>query len=361
MPRRALLFLVLVLSIAAVGYYFASRNGGQQAGPAQGPGPGGFAIPVQAVAVTTDALVQSIPAVGSLRSAESVVIGSEIAGRISKLSIEEGGRVAKGAVLVEVSPEIYQAELTQAEARLTLSRRNHDRALELQRQGAGTVRALDEAAAALRNDEAALQLARVRLDKTRITAPFDGVLGLRRVSVGAYVTPGDPIVNLEAIDPMKVDFRIPEIYLTSVHVGQQIDISVDALPGATFMGEVYAIDPQIDISGRSIVIRANVPNPEGRLRPGLFAHVNLIIDRRENALLVPERALVPIGEDQFVFKVVEGKAALTKIQIGQRQQGRVEVTSGLSPGDLVVTDGQIKLHDGVPVMVLDGRTGMAAQ
>ena len=360
MNPRSNLFLLAVAVLAGTGYYVWTKTHGA---PTNGPQVqmGGFSIPVEAAIVAAGPLVRSIPAVGSLRSAESVIISSEIMGRISRLHVEEGRKVAKGTLLVEISPEIYDAELIQAQARLTLSQRNHERALELQKQGAGTIRALDEAAAALRNDLAAVELAKARLSKTRITAPFDGVLGLRRVSVGAYLNPGDAIVNLEAIDPIKVDFRVPENSLTAVHVGQLIDVVVDALPSMSFRGELYAIDPMIDVSGRSVLIRAQIPNPDGRLRPGLFAHVNLIVERRENALLLAERALVPIGNDQFVFTIVDGKATRVKVRIGQRRGGQVEVVEGLSAGDRVVTDGQIKLNDGMPVMVIGDAGGMPAQ
>lgn len=359
MTRRSIVLLITVAVLGGAGYYYWTTTHSTPGGPQARAG--GFSIPVEATKLEPGTLVLSIPAVGSLRSAESVTISSEIMGRVSRLHIDEGRRVTKGTVLVEVSPEIYDAELVQAEARLTLSRRNHERALELQKQGAGTIRALDEAASALRNDQAAVELAKVRLSKTRITAPFDGVLGLRRVSVGAYLSPGDGIVNLEAIDPIKVDFRVPENSLTSVHVGQPIDVAVDAIPGVVFKGDVYAIDPMIDMSGRSIMIRAQIPNPDATLRPGLFANVRLIVERRENALLLPERALVPIGDDQFVFKIVDGKAAMTKIKTGQRRNGLVEVVDGLSAGDQVVTDGQIKLFDGVGVMVIGASAGMPPQ
>ena len=354
---RALVILVLIAVASAGGYFYfwgpqdapATAQGGPESGPT-----GGFAVPVEAATVRAGTVVEAIPAVGSLRSTESVLIAPEIEGRISRLRVNEGKRVSAGTLLVELAPEIYQAELAQAQARLTYSKRSHERALKLQRQGAGTQRALDEASANLQNDLAALELAKARLDKTRIRAPFDGVLGLRRVSTGAYVKPGDPIINVEAIDPMKVDFRVPEIYLTTIQVGQKIDISVNALPGHAFTGSVYAIDPLIDVSGRSIVVRARVPNPKGILKPGLFAQISLIVEKREGALLVPERTLVPIGADQFVFKIVDGKAVRTKVTIGNRKSGEVEIVSGLAQGDIVVTDGQIKIADGTPVQVSNG-------
>ncbi len=201
----------------------------------------------------------------------------------------------------------------------------------------------------MRVDQAVLELAKARLDKSMISAPFDGVVGLRKVSVGDFVNVGDDIVNLEQIDPLKTDFRVAEVYLGAVRPGQRIELRVDAFPGETFTGEVYAIDPLIDESGRSIVLRARLPNPDNRLRPGLFVRVALVLNERNGAIQVPEQALVPQGQDQFVFRVVDGKAALTKVVPGLRRDGMVEVVEGLDPNDTVVTAGQIKLRDGAEV------------
>jgi len=192
-------------------------------------------------------------------------------------------------------------------------------------------------------------LSRARLDKTDVRAPFSGILGLRRVSPGDYVTPGQDLVNIEDIDPLKVDFRVPERYLANLSAGQRIRVRVDAFPDRSFEGRVYAVDPQIDPAGRSIAIRARIDNPERVLRPGLFARVRLIVDERPNALVIPEQAIVPRGERRYVFRVKDGKAVLTEVRVGQRRQGSVEVVEGLSEGDTVVTAGQLKIRDGVSV------------
>jgi membrane fusion protein (multidrug efflux system) len=296
--------------------------------------------------------VVEVRAVGSLRSNESVLIAPEIAGRIGAIAVEEGAPVEAGAPIATLDYAVYEAELAQAEASLVLSRQNHKRAEELVAKGAGTQRALDEAKAALAHDRAAVDLARARLAKTQVVAPFAGVLGMRRVSVGAYVNAGDPIINLEQIDPIKVDFRVPEAALATVAPGRPIAITVDSLPGRTFEGTIMAVDPLVDEAGRSIVVRARLPNPDGVLKPGLFARVAVIVERRDQALLVPERAIVPFGEDNFVFRVVDGVAAMTKVTLGQRQAGEVEILDGVSAEDTVVTDGLLKIGDGSPVAVI---------
>jgi membrane fusion protein (multidrug efflux system) len=344
------LFVLIIGAGAAAGYWawFAppAANGGAAENAAEAP------IPVEAAAVRIDTVLQQIRAVGTLRSNESVTIASEVSGRILEIAGQEGQEVTRGKVILRLDPAIYEAELAQARSALALSERNYKRANDLKASGAGTGRALDEAIASLHSDQAAVTLAEARLAKTQIAAPFNGVLGLRRMSVGAYVNPGDMIVNLEQIDPLKVDFRIPENALGVAKVGQPLLVTVDALPGETFEGSVYAVDPQIDEIARNITLRATLPNRAGKLRPGLFVRVALIVARRDNAVLVPERALVPMAADQFVFRVVDDKAVITRVVLGERVGNEVEIVEGLAANDIVVTDGVLKIRDGSPVSVL---------
>jgi membrane fusion protein (multidrug efflux system) len=318
---------------------------------------GGFAVPVEAVTVAVERVDLTIPAVGSLRSNESVALSPEIAGRVNEILAEEGQAVSAGAPVARLDQSVYKAEIAEIEANLALSRANFKRADELLRKKAGTQRARDEAEAELRANEAKLVLAQAMLDKTVIAAPFAGVLGLRSVSVGQYLAPGDPIFKLEAIDPLKVDFRVPEVYFGNVRAGAVIKVTVDALPDAELAGTVYAIDPLVDEAGRAVVVRATVPNKDRRLRPGLFARVALIYDTIEAAIFVPEEAIMPIGQDKFVFKVVDGKAAMTKVTIGERLLGRAEIREGLAAGDTVVTAGQLKIRDGADVTVMPNGNG----
>jgi membrane fusion protein (multidrug efflux system) len=189
------------------------------------------------------------------------------------------------------------------------------------------------------------------------------VLGLRQVSVGDFVQAGDDLVSLVDLDPLKVDFRIPEIALAALRVGQEVAVSVDALPGETFIGSVYAIDPEVDVNGRAVILRASIDNRSGQLRPGLFARVSLVLERKSDALLVPEEAIVPQGEKQLVYTIVDGTATLVPVETGDRHAGRVEIVSGLAPGDRVVTAGQMKLRPGAKVVAeaaADSAAGNAA-
>ena len=348
---KAVTQIIVALCMLAVAggawWYFyaeapAASGAGQQA-------PANMQIPVETAEVTVGPIQRRLTAVGSLRSNESVVIRPEIAGRIAAFKFDEGEPVTKGQPLVMLDDSVWRAEVEQAQAALGLAQANYDRAVDLLKRKAGTTKARDEAVAELRADQAALELAKARLDKTVIRAPFDGVVGLRKASVGDFVDVGKEIVNVEQIDPLKVDFRVAEVYVGAVKPGQKLDVGVDAFAGDKFTGQVYAIDPLIDESGRSILLRARLPNPDRRLRPGLFARVSLVLNERESAIQVPEQALVPQGQDQFVFKVTDGKAAFTKVEVGIRREGMAEITAGLAPGDVVVTAGQLKIRDGVPV------------
>ena len=335
----------------------APAAGGAPSGASAGAKPPGGAppMPVEAVPVRIGTVERTVAAVGSLLSNESVVIRPEIAGRISEIAFKEGQRVAKGTVLVRLDDAIARATLAQAQASIAFSRAELSRADQLVRQNTGPLRNREQASAKLLADEAAVQLAKAQLDKQVITAPFDGVLGLRKVSVGDFVQPGKDIVNLEDIDTLKLDFRVPEMFLPAVKVGQTVKVAVDAFGGRGFDGTVYAIDPLVDVNGRALAIRARVPNPDGSLRPGLFARVSLTLTTVPDAVLVPEQAIVAFGKDQFVFKVVDGKVAQTRVVLGERRNAEVEISKGLAPGDTVVTAGQLKIRDGAAVAVVPAK------
>lgn len=356
---KAVLGWAVVAGLVVGGYFYWQHEyktpGSGVAAPAgdqQAP-----AIRVEAVKVSIGPMVREIGAIGTLRSNESVIIRPEIAGRIAAIAFSEGQRVTEGQPMVRLDDTTYVAQLRRAEANLVLSEANSRRAVMLYAQGAGTERARDEAAAKLQADQAEIQLARAILAKTVITAPFDGTVGLRKVSVGAYVAPGQDIANLESIHPIKVDFRVPEIFLAAVRVGQTLAVLADAFPGRSFTGEVYAIDPLIDEAGRSILLRAVVDNAGMVLRPGQFVRISLVVKETANALMVPEEALVPRGSEVVVYRVVDGKAVPATVIIGNRRSGKVEITEGLSPDDVVVTAGQMKLRPGAAVAVVDAKQG----
>jgi membrane fusion protein (multidrug efflux system) len=362
MIRSIVAVFIVLLAAAGGAYWYFVQLPAQLAAqapagaPARGGPPAGFAMPVEAAPVRVGTSQRQVLAVGTIRSNESVIIKPEVAGRIVQIGFIEGQKVKKGQILLQLDSSIERAELVQAQAQLALAKANYERADELVKRNAGTGRALDEARAALRTGEAAVQLSQARLDKFTLLAPFDGMLGLRKVSVGDYVSGGAEIVNLEMVDPLKVDFRVPELFLATLRTGQKAAITVDAMPDRKFEAEVFAIDPLVDQAGRSVVIRARIPNPDDALRPGLFARVVLTIEERKNAVFVAEQSLVPVGDQHFLFKVVDKDGAKvvawTKVKIGERRKGEVEIIEGLVAGDTVVTAGLLKVRDGMPVQII---------
>lgn len=350
--------VLLLAAVATLSYIAGSRNAPPAAGPStpagapqKGPAGAPAGIAVEARNPAPARLPQSIMTVGSLRSDEAVVVRPEIAGRVAEIAFKEGQRVERGQVLVRLDDSVQRADLERARANLTLSRSKYDRAVDLRAKGFISSQAKDEAENTLKVAQADAELAAARLAKTEVKAPFGGIIGLRSVSVGDYVKEGQDMVNLEEIDPLKVDFRVPEVFLAQVKAGQVLQVTMDALPERTWPGQVYAINPLVDANGRAIAIRAQVSNADGRLRPGMFARVRLLTSEVRDSLMIPEECLFPVGDDKYVYKVVDGRALRQKVDIGQRREGKVEVLGGLASTDLVVTAGVVKLRDGAPVRV----------
>jgi membrane fusion protein, multidrug efflux system len=336
----------------------SEAGGGPAAGGGGGP-PGGMMLPVEAVTVKAEPLGRGVSTVGTLRADEAIVVRPEIAGRVVKIHFTEGQRVKAGAPLFSLDSSVQRAALREAQATLENARRTSTRSEELARGDLISRSELENAQAQLSVAEARVSSARAQLQKTALVAPFDGVVGLREVSVGAYVNFGQALVNLVRLDPMEVDFSLPESDLGLVKAGQPITVTVDALRGETFKGEVTAIDPMMDINSRSARLRAQIDNDDYKLRPGLFARIVLGTGSNETALLVPEQALLQQGETRFVYIIVDGKAKRAEVKTGQRVPGKLEIVSGLKPGDQVITAGQGKpmMHEGMPVVVLPSGGG----
>jgi membrane fusion protein, multidrug efflux system len=354
-------FLVPLAAAAAL-LLSACSDDAEGGGAAGGGPPGGMQLPVEAVTIQPEPLDSGLATVGSLRADESVVVRPEVAGRITRIHFTEGGGVRAGQSLVSLDAASAGAALREAEANLANSRSAAARASELVDQQLVARSAYDDIRARRAVDEARLASARAAMSKMTLRAPFSGQIGLRSVSVGEYVNAGQDLVTLVRLDPIEVDFSVPETRLAGLRNGQPVQVEVDAFPGEAFGGEVVAIDPVVDPDSRSLRLRAQVANPDHRLRPGQFARVRLQSGGDRQALLVPEQALMQTGDERFVYTVVDGKAKRTVIRTGTRVPGKVEVTAGLVPGDVVITAGQAKpmMSDGMPVMVLPGE-GEAGQ
>ena len=351
MKRIAYLAAAVALLIIAglVWRHYAKAPPSAVAKPAAGPA---RALPVKAVQVRQDAIVETVTAVGTLLANESMMIRPEIDGRIETIHFQEGQVVRKGDRLVSLDASEVEAQLASAVAAANLNRSRLQRSGELYAKKFISAQALDEARENLNQTNAREAEIRAKLAKSVVRAPFEGVAGLRQVSPGAYAKAGQDVARLEGIGTLKLDFRVPEAYLRKIRTGQALAVTVDAYPAETFEGTIYAIEPSVDEATRTVLLRARLPNPGVRLKPGMFARVMLTLERRENALVVPEQAIVPQGDGRYVFRIVEGKAVLTKIELGLRRPGEVEIVSGLAAGQTIVADGQLKLRDGAAVAVM---------
>ena len=336
-----------------------AATGGAAGGGSGGTGGGGKPT-VEVAQVELMDLVDETQTVGSLRSRQGVVLRPEVSGRITQLNFRDGDRVKKGQLLVQFDDQLPAAQVQQAQAELNIAKANNTRNAELVAQNFISRRTLDESAAAQQVAEAKLALARATESRLKIMAPFDGLAGIRSVNVGDYLKDGADIVNLEDMDAIFVDYRLPERFQTKIRRGQSSVVELDALPGRKFSAIVLAIDPLIDANGRSVGVRACIDNRRLQLRPGMFARVNAVFGQRDSARVIPEEAIVPQGGKQFVVKVVNGTTPNSRVtqraevKLGLRSPGKVEVLEGLEPGDSVVTAGQQRVQrDGTEVRVLD--------
>ncbi len=303
--------------------------------------------------VRVDRFYDRVEALGTTRANESVEITTTVNERIVELRFDDGKQVNAGDVLVVLERDQEVAAVKAAEAILAERRSAYERAQRLEsRQFAATAQ-LEERLAAMKEAEAELDIARAELAEREIRAPFAGVLGLRNVSVGTLVEPGDPIVTLSDLGVMKLDFAVPSTYLATLRPGLKILARTPAFGGQEFSGEVSGVANQVDQVTRSVLARALVPNPDRLLRPGLLMTVTLLKNPRE-ALVVPEEALVPRGEENFVLVVrrdrddtVERRA----VEVGGRRPGEVEILSGLEPGELVITHGTNRVQPGQRIAI----------
>ena len=336
----SLLAAAVLLALAGCG------DGDQAAGPG---GPGGRAPSVVGARVESQAFSDSIEAVGTAYANEQTVLTSPVTERIESLFFNDGAVVSRGAVIARLSRGEESADLAAVEARARQAQQQLGRLQELQERGFATRAALEEQTAArdaARADASAIQS---RISDRVIRAPFSGVLSLRTISPGAIVNAGSPIATISDVSSIKLDFTLPEQFLSVIEKGQNIEAHAAAYPNETFRGEIDNIDAVVDPLSRSVTVRAQLPNPDRRLRPGMLLTVEIVSDAR-TSLSVPETALVSSGEDTYVFIVDDdGVARRTRIEIGARQDGRVEVLGGLDAGDRFVADGTVKVRDDMPV------------
>ncbi|MGI2324006.1 MULTISPECIES: efflux RND transporter periplasmic adaptor subunit [unclassified Methylococcus] len=354
MSNKSFGVLVLAASLAAIaGWWRHTATPPAAVPPADVRVPP--SVPVFVARVWAESVDDAIDAVGTLLADESVVIRPEVPGRVKAIRFTEGKPVRAGEVLIELEQDEYRAALAQSLAQQELDQANFARMKAMRERAHVSAQQYDEAVSKLKYSNALVERDRVLLQKTVLRAPFDGIVGIRQVSVGEYVDKGKALVNLEALDPVKLDFKVPEKYAGTVTRGLALTAEVAAYPGRVFSGQVYAVDPRLEEESRALRVRARLPNPDRALRPGMFARIHLALGAARRALFVPESALVVKGSSASVFRVVAGKAVATPVAIGARYKGKVEIVQGLAEGDSVVTEGQVKLRDGAPVAVLEAK------
>jgi len=362
----AVMAFVGVCAASGAAWWFQNKTGASadvaQPAVASPATPSGPARPtaVETVKVETQTLVDETQAVGSLRSRQGVMLRPEVGGRVKEIFFNDGQRVRKGQVMVQFEDQLQQAQLSQAKAEMSIAEANHKRNQELVAQNFISKRSLDESGAALEVNRAKLALADATLQRLKVLAPFDGITGLKQVNVGDYLKDGADMVNVEDLDAVLLDFRLPERFQAKIRAGQKAQLTVDALPGRPFTAIVQAVDPLIEANGRSVGVRGCIDNRQQQLRPGMFARVNAVFGSRENAMVIPEEAIIPQGGRTFVVKVVAGEkpdslmSERVVVKTGLRLPGKVEIVEGLAVGDTVVIAGHQRLQkDGTAVRVVD--------
>lgn len=330
----------LLLAVAACG---------QEADTLGGGGGGAPPVPVEVVVARTDTVVDAIAATGQVEAIQAIALQPEVSGRVTAILVREGASVREGTPLLRIDDAQLRAQVARAEADRDLAAQALARSRELLKLDGISREELERAEATARSTQAALDLLAIQLERTVVRAPFAGVVGERRISLGDMVTPAAPLMTLQTVDPQRAAFSVPERFADQVEEGQEVTFRVAALPGRTWRGRVDFVSPSIDPTSRTVLIKAQVPNPTRDLQAGMFLELRLATDTRPGAVVIPEDAVVPLDQGTFVWVVAKGQAERREVILGVRTPGFVEVRSGIAAGDQVVVAGQVRLQPGAPV------------
>ena len=338
-------FLLAAAALAACG------GDAEPAGGPGGGGPGGGmpAMPVEVAVARTDTVTDAIAATGEIEAMQSIELRPDVDGRITQIYVREGSAVARGAALFKIDDAELRAQLARWEAERDLAQQNLTRTRGLLEQRASSQAELERAEATARSAEAQAQLLRVQVARTPVRAPFAGVAGARSVSIGDYVTTQTPLITLQTVNPQRAVFTVPERHAAALGRGQKVAFRVAALPGREFEGTVDFVDPVVQMPGRTIMVKAVVPNGTRELQSGMFIEARLATEVRPSAVVIPEDAVIPLQGQNFVWVVKDGKAGRRQVELGVRTTGFVEVRAGIEPGEQVVVGGVAMLQEGAPV------------
>lgn len=347
---RSIVFLIISAAVAGGGWLFWQQQKALKLAPAAAAKAKG-AMPVSTAKVTKADYALDLLAIGTVAADESIDLSANVTETVTALHFEDGQQVKKGTLLVELSAAEELAALSASKSQLTEHEREITRLQSLVKDGAAPEARLEERRTLADVAKQSILEAEARLADRRIVAPFDGWLGLRRISVGALVSPGAVIVSLDKIDVVKIDFSVPETYLGMIKEGTEIEARTEATRDRVFKGKLSRLDSRVDPATRAVAARAEVPNADLLLKPGMLVTASLRVEPRIS-LSIPERALVPIGSKTFVFTIADDKAKRAEVTIGRRKPGYIEVLKGLEENQLVVADGLVGLQDGMVVKII---------
>ena len=338
--------VVVILALLIIPKLSSSSSGDPASSASAGAGP----TPVTVHIVKPQKLDNRILTTGTIMANEEVELKTETSGKVVKILFKEGTRVKKGDLLVKINDEELQAQLSRAKSALNLAEDNaHRFKLLLEREGVSQ-QEYDAAMNELNARKADVQLYEAQIAKTEVRAPFDGVVGLRNISEGDYVTTSTDIASMQNVDPIKIDFSIPEKYASYTNTGDKIEFTISG-SDKTYIGKVYAIEPKVDENTRTLQMRAICPNTKNEIHPGSFADVTLILREISDALMVPSQAIIPILKGQKVFLYKGGVVKEAVVKIGIRTDKNVEIMDGISPMDTVITSGILQIAPGMPVTI----------
>lgn len=347
--KKLLTGLVLLAAVAALAYpkvkpiFSGDENTATQQGSES-------VLKVDAVEVQPTRVQDKIFSTGSILANEEVELRSEVSGKITDIYLEEGKNVRKNQLLIKINDSELKAQLQRAEYRLELAEEQERRQQQLLKKGGISQEDYDATLNEVNVLKSEVQLIQAQIDKTEIRAPFEGKVGLKYVSDGSYISPTTRIASLQSINPVKLDFSVPERYVNRVKVGDKITFTVQGTDN-NFEGEIYAIEPKIESQTRTLQLRARSNNDEGLLVPGAFADLELILETIEDALMIPSISLVPEIQGQKVYLFSDGSVVEQRVKTGIRTADRVQILEGIQPGDTVLTTGLLQVRDGMPVQI----------
>ena len=343
---------ITIVLLGGLLYYTYQQKGAPQE-EAQMQVPAMPPVPVEAGLPEVGTFEEFVSIEGTLKANEYVTLRPEVEGRVREIYFTSSQRVKKGDKILKIEDATYKAYLEEAEAKLELARSKYERALALLKKQAGTVKEKDETYAGWQISKAEVEKTRSQLKKTLIVAPFDGIVGLKNLSVGAYVKPGDEIVVLSDVGTMKVEFSVSETHLDKIQPGKEITLEIDGFPDNIFRATIEAIDANVDPLNHTLKVRASFPNiNDGELKPGLFARVKLLVSSHADAVMLPDSAVESRGTREYVYLVKNGSAVEAPIRVGGRNGKQVEILGGINPDDMVVFVGGMRLGSKPPVQVV---------